>query len=72
MHLGRLRDRSRRVLEIAEVLDYIDGEIVLQSLFLFQEEDSRKDGRVKGRLLKKNALYHREKLMACGMAGESI
>lgn len=72
VHLGRLRDRSRRVLEIAEVLDYIDGEIVLQSLFLFQEEGCGKDGRVKGRLIKKNSLYHREKLGACGMAGENI
>lgn len=72
VHLGRLRDRSRRVLEIAEVLDYMDGEIVLQSLFLFQEEGCGKNGRVKGRLIKKNSLYHREKLAACGMAGENI
>lgn len=72
IHLGRLRDRSRRVLEIAEVLDYMDGEIVLQPLFLFQEEGSGKDGKVNGRLLKKNALYHREKLAAYGMTGECI
>ena len=72
IHLGRLRDRSRRVLEIAEVLDYMDGEIVLQPLFLFQEEGSGKDGKVNGRLLKKNVLYHREKLTAYGMTGECI
>lgn len=72
VHLGRLRDRSRRVLEIAEVLDYMDGEIVLQSLFLFREEGCGKDGRVKGRLMKKNSLSHREKLAACGMARENI
>ena len=27
VHLGRLRDKSRRVLEITEVLDLEDGEI---------------------------------------------
>lgn len=72
VHLGRLRDRSRRVLEITEVLGYMDGEIILRPLFLFQEEESGKDEKVNGRLIKKNTLYHREKLTACGMAGESI
>lgn len=72
VHLGRLRDRSRRVLEIAEVVDYVDGEIVLQPIFLFQEERNGKDGSVKGQLIKKNALCHREKLAAGGMAGENI
>ena len=72
VHLGRLRDRSRKVLEISEVLDYIDGEIVLQPLYLFQEEEGEGDGRVKGRLIRKNTLSHREKLAACGMAGECI
>ena len=32
VHLGRLRDRSRKVLEISEVL-YCDGEVVLNPLF---------------------------------------
>lgn len=72
VHLGRLRDRSRKVLEIAEVIDYIEGEIVLQTLYLFQEEESGKDGKVKGKLIRKNKLFHREKLAACGMAGECI
>ncbi len=72
VHLGRLHDRSRRVLEIAEVVDYIDGEIMLQPLFTFQEEENSKKGKVQGRLIKKNTLYHREKLAACGMAEENI
>ena len=72
VHLGRLRDRSRKVLEISEVIDYIDGEIVLQPLYLFQEEECGKDGKVNGKLIRKNALSHREKLAACGMAGECI
>ena len=72
VHLGRLRDRSRKVLEISEVIDYIDGEIVLQPLYLFQEEECGKDRKVNGKLIRKNALSHRERLAACGMAGECI
>ena len=37
VHLGRLRDRSRRVLEITEVLGYADGEIRLNPLYRFEE-----------------------------------
>ena len=36
VHLGRLRDRSRRVLEITEVLGYADGEIRLNPLYRFE------------------------------------
>lgn len=72
VHLGRLRDRSRKVLEISEVLDYIDGEIVLQPLYLFQEEEYGKDEKVNGKLIRKNPLSHREKLIACGRAGECV
>ncbi len=47
IHLGRLRDGSRKVLEISEVQGYADGEIVLNTLFAFREagEDG---GRVLG------------------------
>lgn len=38
IHLGRLRDRSRRVLEIVEVGNYEEGEIRLNPLFRFEEE----------------------------------
>ncbi len=38
VHLGRLRDKSRRVLEIVEVGGYEDGEIQLNPLFRFEEE----------------------------------
>lgn len=35
VHLGRLRNRTRKVLEITEVLDYEDGEIKLNPLYTF-------------------------------------
>ena len=37
IHLGRLRDNSRRVLEISEVDGVKDGEICLNPLFRFEE-----------------------------------
>ena len=47
IHLGRLRDKSRKVLEITEVLGYENGRIQLQTLYKFQEE-GMEDGKIKG------------------------
>ena len=41
VHLGRLRDKSRKVLEIMEVLGYEKGEIRLQPLFPFRRREVR-------------------------------
>lgn len=65
VHLGRLRDKSRRVLSIVEILGYVDGEIKLQTLYEF-EELGMKEGRIIGKLVKKNELASREKLLAAG------
>ena len=35
VHLGRLRDKSRKVLEIAEVLGIQEGEIAMRTIFRF-------------------------------------
>lgn len=66
IQLGRLRDKSRRVLEIAELDGIVDGEIVLNTLYQF-EEISEKDGRVIGVLVQKGKLKSRTKLEAAGM-----
>ncbi len=66
IQLGRLRDKSRRVLEIAELDGIVDGEIVLNTLYKF-EEISEKDGRVIGELVQKGKLKSRTKLEAAGM-----
>ena len=60
VHLGRLRDKSRKVLEISEVLAYEEGEIKVQSLYRF-EETGRKDGKVQGRLKWVHELQKKEK-----------
>ncbi len=48
--LSRLRDHSRRTMEISEVLGYKDGVIELNPLFAFEYEGEAPDGRVIGRL----------------------
>jgi pilus assembly protein CpaF len=50
VHLGRIRDKSRRVLEISEVEGYKDGAILLNPLYEFVEEGETKDGKVIGAL----------------------
>ena len=81
VHLGRLRDRSRRVLAIAEIAGMDRGEIWLNPLFAFREkgedklheqEKSAGEARtrvleaVEGRLEAVGSLIRREKLWAAG------
>ena len=65
VHLGRLRDKTRKVLQIAEVTGIEDGEIQLSSLFSFEEEGET-SGRVRGRLIRKEKLLHEDKLKMAG------
>lgn len=48
--LSRFRDHTRRTMEISEVLDYSNGVIRLNPLFLFEYEGEAPDGRVLGSL----------------------
>lgn len=51
VHLGRLRDKSRRVLSIAEITGISDGEIRIHELYAFQEtKKGSRQGKVHGRL----------------------
>lgn len=66
VHLTRLRDRSRRVQEITEVMDCRDGDIKLNPIYVF-EETGEENGRVKGRLNKASELQNTEKLRRAGI-----
>lgn len=66
VHLGRLRDKSRRVLEITEITGYWDGEIKTSCLYRF-EETGEEEGRIIGSLQKENELLHTQKLLAAGL-----
>ncbi len=65
IHLGRLRDKSRKVLEIAEIDGVEGGEINMRTLYEFQEE-GEEDGKVKGKLVKREELRGVGKLRAAG------
>lgn len=69
VHLGRLRDKSRKVLEIAELDGVKQGEICLNPLGVF-EEISETEGRIRGNWRRQHTLKHREKLRAAGLEQE--
>ncbi|MFD2660860.1 ATPase, T2SS/T4P/T4SS family [Paenibacillus thailandensis] len=68
VHLSRFRDGTRRVAEICEVADVVNGEIVLNPLFRFEETGER-DGCVIGALKATgNRLLHTDKLHMAGLS----
>ncbi|MCM1183073.1 MAG: CpaF family protein [Roseburia sp.] len=66
VHLGRLRDKSRRVLEITEVTGYKGEEITTRPLYRFVER-GEENGRLLGELQYRNPLTHTDKLSAAGL-----
>lgn len=66
VHLGRLRDKTRKVLEITEVAGYDNGTIMLNPLYIFEEEGEECDGMIIGRLKKIGELLDESKIKAAG------
>lgn len=67
IHLGRLRDRSRRVLSVVEVCGYKNKEIELNTLYEFVEDHTQSTKeRVVGSLVQVGELRNREKLSLAG------
>ena len=67
IHLGRLRDKSRKVLEIVEVMGIKEDQIILNPLYEFKEmADSKKD-QVKGSLEEVGKLIHTHKMEMAGL-----
>lgn len=58
VHLGRLKDKSRKLLEVSEILGFAQGEVQLQTLFSYDYRNG---------LQQVNALQHTEKLERAGM-----
>ena len=65
IHLGRMRDRSRKVLEITEVTGCIKGEICLNPLYRYEEQEEVSGGS-NGTLKKVGELRHIRKLQSAG------
>ena len=69
IQLSRLRDKSRRTMEISEVVGYENGEIKLNPLFQFIEEGEDENHKIIGTLTRtQNPMVHTYKLAAAGLS----
>ena len=50
IHLSRLRDKSRKTMEITEVVGYENGKIILNPLYVFEEDEYSTMEKVSGHL----------------------
>ncbi len=68
VHLGRLRDKTRKVLQVLEILGFDSdrGEIQTQVLYEFEEEGEDECGVIKGSLRQRAGLQRRGKLQRAG------
>ena len=66
IQLGRLRDKSRRCIEISEVVGLQGGEYVMNKLYEFYETGVN-NGRIEGTLRKINDLNSISKLLSAGL-----
>ena len=67
VHLGRLRDHSRKVMEIWELTGMEQGEVQMKLLYMFKEE-GEEHGKVLGKLQKMGDLTHTGKLQMAGFS----
>lgn len=65
IHLGRLRDKRRVILEISEIAGCENDEIILNPLFRFKEDGIHEWEKV-------GELQHKEKLLAAGVDYEGL
>jgi pilus assembly protein CpaF len=71
IHLSRLRDKSRKTMEITEIVGYEHGEIQLNPLYIFQEDDKSTLDHVSGKLTRTdNPLINEQKLRMFGISEE--
>jgi pilus assembly protein CpaF len=68
IHLSRMRDKSRRTVEIAEVVGCADGKISLNPLFVFEDRGETEGGKVNGSLVRtENPLVNTVKFKMAGI-----
>lgn len=71
IHLSRLRDKSRKTMEITEVVGYENGRIVLNPLFVFEEDERTTLEKVSGTLKRtENKMKHTFKLQLSGIKAQ--
>lgn len=67
IQLGRLRDKSRKVLEISEVIGIEKEEVILNRLYLFQERENKGGNQVEGCLVQVGKLVNTYKMEIAGI-----
>lgn len=71
IHLSRLRDKSRKTMEITEVVGYENGKIILNPLYVFEEDENSTLEMVSGTLHRtKNPMKNTFKLQLAGVRSE--
>ena len=71
VHLSRLRDKTRKTMEITEVVGFKNGEIHLNPLYVFTEDENSTVEKVSGQLLRtENKIINDFKLKLMGYRGE--
>ena len=71
IHLSRLRDRSRKTMEITEVVGYENGHVVLNPLYKFEEDENTTLTKVSGSLKRTaNPMQNTYKLRLAGLYTE--
>lgn len=71
IHLSRLRDKSRKTMEICEVVGYENGQIILNPLYVFEEDEKSTLEKVSGSLNRtKNPMKNDYKLRLAGIKTE--
>ncbi len=71
IHLSRLRDKTRKTMEITEVVGFKNGEIHLNPLYVFTEDENSTVEKVSGQLLRtENKIINDFKLKLMGYRGE--
>lgn len=71
IHLSRLRDKSRKTMEITEVVGYENGQIVLNPLYVFEEDENSTLEKVSGSLVRtENKMQNDFKLRLAGYSTE--
>ena len=68
IHLSRLRDFSRKCMEITEVVGYENGRILLNPIYKFQEDKYSTLTKVSGSLVRTdNPIIHQDKFILAGI-----
>lgn len=68
IHLSRLRDKSRKTMEICEVLGYENGEIQLNPIYRFEEDEKSTLEKVSGKLVRTENVFKNDyKLRMAGV-----